>query len=730
MSKGLEQLQRLNRILVQLARRQQFQEDSFEQLLQDVLSTSARSLNVERVSLWFYTGDRQEIECVQLFQHSAHVFTAGMTLAAADYPQYFTALQQERTITADDARSDPRTQEFCTEYLDPLGITSLLDVPIWVEGRMVGILCHEHIGTARQWTVAEEQFAASLADLVSLAIETRERHRTLAALEQSEARLASFFQATSEAVIIHEEGQIVDLNTAAEQLFGYTSAELVGQSVLVLTHPTSQQLILDRIRAPREQPFEALARTKSGETLIVEVQGKWITYQGRRARVVGVRDITQRKRAEQSVQMAAQRQHLLAEIALRIRKTLDLPDILRTTVLEVRNYLQSDRVFIACLNLGSGQIRIVAAAMAPEWETHLELLLHNGHYRTWLLHTSQSISCQPLPEDDPALRELHRQHHIQSCLLIPIQHDYLGDRVLLGVHQCSAPRQWQPYEQQFLEQLATQVAIALQQAELYQQLAALNANLEYQVAERTEQLQQKMRELEELNHLKDVFLHAVSHDLRTPVMGTMMLLNHLLHSQTGDSVVVPRATIERIHQSQQRQLNLVETLLHIHLDNNQSLPLQCTPTSVATLLEQVLIDLKPLLEKNNTQVQQQVSDTLPPAKVDPEQLRRVYENLITNALKHNPPGLTLSFGAIAKDGMLYCTVADNGVGIQPEQRPHLFDLYYRGAAAHHRTGIGLGLYLCRQIITAHGGDIGVESIPPQGACFWFSVPLADASDFI
>ncbi len=725
MDKDFAQLQSLNRILVELARRQQFQEDSFEQVLRDILSTSAQSLKVERVSLWFYRSDRQQIECVQLFQHTAERFTAGMTLAAADYPQYFSALDQERTITADDAWHDPRTQEFRGGYLEPLGITSLLDVPIWVEGQMVGILCHEHIGPIRHWTVAEEQFAASIADLVSLAIESRDRHRALVALEQSEARLASFFQATSEAVIIHEQGKIVDVNAAAEQLFGYSSAELVGQSVLILTHPESQPLILERIRQPLDRPFEALALRKNGETRIVEVQGKSITYQGRWARVVGVRDITQRKIAEQRVQQAAQRQQLLAEIALRIRKTLELPDILSTTVLEVRQYLDSDRVFIACVNLGSGQIRIVAAAMAPAWQTDLELLLQNVHYRTRLLHTSQAVSCQPLPEDDSALGQLYQQYHIQSCLLVPIQHDYLGDRVLLGVHQCRAPRQWQAHEQEFLEQLATQVAIALQQAELYHQLAALNANLEYQVAERTEQLEQKMRELQELNHLKDVFLHAVSHDLRTPVMGTLMVLNHLLQAQTSESIVVPRTTLERIHQSQQRQLNLVETLLHLHLDTEQPLPLHCCPLSLASLVEQVLADLQPLLVKNNTHVLQEVKASLPWVNADAEQLRRVYENLITNALKHNRPGLTLRLGAIAKDSMLYCTVADNGVGIQPEQRPHLFDLYYRGTAAHHRAGIGLGLYLCRQIITAHGGDIGVESRPNAGACFWFSLPLAE-----
>ncbi|QLL29830.1 GAF domain-containing protein [Thermosynechococcus sichuanensis E542] len=727
MTPVIEQLQSLNRILVELARRQPFHGANFAEILQDILCTSARSLNVARVSLWFYSGDRQHIECAHLFQQSPQGLTAGMKLTASDYPCYFAALKEERTITAHDAWSDPRTQEFRHSYLEPLGVTSLLDVPIWVEGVMIGILCYEHIGPPRQWTVAEEQFAASLADLVSLVVESRDRHRALRALEESEARLATFFQATSEAVIIHEQGQILDVNAATERLFGYTATELVGQSVLLLTHPESRSLILERIQQPIDAPFEALARTKSGDALIVEVQGKSILYQGRWARVVGIRDITQRKTAEQNVRLAAQRQQLLAEIALRIRQTLELPEILNTTVVEVRRYLLSDRVFIVAYEPRTAEIQIVAAAMAPEWHTNLEALLQNAHYRSRLLTTPTTLSCGQTEILDPHLRQVYEAHHIQSCLLIPIHHQPQGACFLLGVHQCDRQREWQPHERAFLEQLAIQVAIALQQAALYQQLAALNANLEQQVAERTEQLQQKMRELEELNHLKDVFLHAVSHDLRTPVLGTLMVINHLLQSDTSDTIAVPRSTLTCIQHSQQRQLHLIETLLHIDGEQPPTFSLAIAPTSLATLVKEILADLQPLLEKNKATVKLNIPPTLPLVPVDPIQLRRVYENLITNALKHNPPGITITLTAEAQADSIYCTVQDNGVGICPDQRSRLFDLYYRGSESHHRTGIGLGLYLCRQIITAHGGEIGAEESQVQGATFWFRIPLASTT---
>jgi signal transduction histidine kinase len=107
---------------------------------------------------------------------------------------------------------------------------------------------------------------------------------------------------------------------------------------------------------------------------------------------------------------------------------------------------------------------------------------------------------------------------------------------------------------------------------------------------------------------------------------------------------------------------------------------------------------------------------------DPLQLRRVFENLLTNALNHNPPGLILTLQATVEEEMVHCTVADNGVGMNPEACDHLFERYVRGSRARS-TGIGLGLYLCRQIITAHGGQIGAISAPGAGATFWFTLPL-------
>ena len=141
------------------------------------------------------------------------------------------------------------------------------------------------------------------------------------------------------------------------------------------------------------------------------------------------------------------------------------------------------------------------------------------------------------------------------------------------------------------------------------------------------------------------------------------------------------------------------------------------------LVQDILEDLEPLLVRNQATVCNLLPANLPPLIADPQQLEQVFKNLITNALKHNAPGLQLTLKATVEDQQIRCSVEDNGVGMGPEVCDRLFKLYVRGLDNPHLTGIGLGLYLCRQIITAHGGRVGVESVPGTGAKFWFVLPL-------
>ena len=254
-----------------------------------------------------------------------------------------------------------------------------------------------------------------------------------------------------------------------------------------------------------------------------------------------------------------------------------------------------------------------------------------------------------------------------------------------------------------------------------QQLKSLNQTLEEQISDRTQELQQKMRELEKLSQLKDEFLHAVSHDLRTPVTGSILVFRRL-QNQISDPVNLSRSIIDRIVQSNERQLKLLDCLLAVQLSEH-GLALDRESIRLAQFVDEIALDLEPILAENQVSIENKIPLDLPEIHVDIFQLRRVFENLITNALKHNPPGLCLRISALFNVQMLTCIVEDNGIGIPEAECDLMFERYQQSSRTRRSLGVGLGLYLCRQIVQAHGGKIGVISALNRGAKFWFTLPI-------
>ncbi|HEY9301139.1 MAG TPA: HAMP domain-containing sensor histidine kinase [Phormidium sp.] len=226
-----------------------------------------------------------------------------------------------------------------------------------------------------------------------------------------------------------------------------------------------------------------------------------------------------------------------------------------------------------------------------------------------------------------------------------------------------------------------------------------------------------------------IFLHAVSHDLRTPVVGTSIVLQNLL-KKSGEKIMVRQAVLDRLIEGSDRQLALIDTLMNAHcIDKNMRL--DCEPIQLSEIVRSVLSDLSEVLSQNQIQVINNINAELPLVDVDKTQIWRVLNNLISNAVNHNPPRITLILNADIIEvqqpsiqSMIQCRIQDNGIGIAPTQQQRLFELYSKGSRARYMKGLGLGLYLCRQIIHAHGGKIGVNSRPGEGSTFWFTLPLA------
>jgi len=161
----------------------------FNEKLKQIIQKVARTLSCERVSVWRLEEAATSITTDFVYNLSTGKFLPGLTLHQKDYPGYFSCLKQNAYIVANNAHTHPCTLEFSGGYLTPLNISSMLDIPLQEGDRVVGVICHEHVGASRIWTENEQGFARSVSNIISLALESEKRRKAEEGLIKSQLNL-------------------------------------------------------------------------------------------------------------------------------------------------------------------------------------------------------------------------------------------------------------------------------------------------------------------------------------------------------------------------------------------------------------------------------------------------------------------------------------------------------------------------------------------------------------
>ncbi|MBE9035018.1 sensor histidine kinase [aff. Roholtiella sp. LEGE 12411] len=195
-----------SRALAELANHRAVSDGDLDTAFKVITQTAANALEVERVSVWIYNGDRTKLQCVNLYERSKQRFSAGAELKRKDYPIYFKTLATSCTIIVTDTRNDLRVKELWANLLEPENIVSLINAPIWVGGEVVGMVFHEQVGTPRHWELIEQNFVGSIADFVVLTLEVCDRIRAESALREAKevAEVANRAKSTFLANISYE----------------------------------------------------------------------------------------------------------------------------------------------------------------------------------------------------------------------------------------------------------------------------------------------------------------------------------------------------------------------------------------------------------------------------------------------------------------------------------------------------------------------------------------------
>ncbi len=262
----------------------------------------AETLEVFRAGIWTLSEDSATMRCLALYEATEKSYSRGMEVKASDLPHYFAAIMEENRIYAEDAQHDPRTLELTDSYLKPLGITSMLDAGILVEGKLVGVVCSEHAGPVRKWHSDEEAFASTVAAMVAQLLAVSER-------KKAEVQLRKLSQAVDQSpacvVITSTDGTIEYVNPKFAEITGYTPEEAKGKNANLLKsgdQPASfYKDLWDTLSSGNEWRGEFHNKKKNGELFWEAASispifdnGGIITHY-----VAVKEDITERKRTEE-----------------------------------------------------------------------------------------------------------------------------------------------------------------------------------------------------------------------------------------------------------------------------------------------------------------------------------------------------------------------------------------------------------------------------------------------
>lgn len=339
--------------------------------------------------------------------------------------------------------------------------------------------------------------------------------RTIEVLQEQEARYQLLFNSSNDAIFVHpfkseiEETRFTEVNDVACQMLGYSREELLQLGPADLNAPEVWEQIPMRVQKLLEERkilFELVLLTKTGKTLPVELNACLFELDGQLTVLSIARDISNRKRNEQEQQQQTLREQQLRAITNRIRQSLNLDDILTTTVNEVFQFLQCDRVLIFRLYLeGAGQV--IQESVRSGYPAMAEMLcldecFPEACYEFYQQAQPRIVNDVIQDEWGSCLVEVMVQEGVKSKIVAPIVHLQSGVEPfvwgILSVHDCTGTRQWQPAEAHFLQQIANQLAIALHHADLHRQVEnELNERrrAEYAVQQALER-EQQLRERE------------------------------------------------------------------------------------------------------------------------------------------------------------------------------------------------------------------------------------------
>lgn len=265
------------------------------------------------------------------------------------------------------------------------------------------------------------------------------------------------------------------------------------------------------------------------------------------------------------------------------------------------------------------------------------------------------------------------------------------------------------------------------------ELSRSNEQLQREVSQRKLALAELEQTRQQQLELKDRFLSHVSHELRSPLTAIYQFVTILLDELAGDLSREQREYLEIVLRNANQLRAMIEDLLEVTRIQTGRLSIEAQPMSIVEVIAETVSSLRALAGVKGIALSTDVSAHLPSAYADPQRIRQILRNLIENGIKFTPDNGTITIRAQLSDEehhAIHITVADTGCGISSEECEKIFERLYQGTSSIEagRKGLGLGLSICKELVSRHGGRIWVESRLGHGSNFFFTLPIFSSAN--
>jgi len=300
--------------------------------------------------------------------------------------------------------------------------------------------------------------------------------------------------------------------------------------------------------------------------------------------------------------------------------------------------------------------------------------------------------------------------------------------VLFGLKDNGRP--YTNQDEELIRITADELALAIQNALHFEEIRLFNHTLQAKIEDATSQLVKTNKELRHVDETKDEFISMASHQLRTPLTSVKGYLSMVLEGDTGKITNMQRQLLGEAFTSSERMVHLIGDFLNVSRLQTGKFILEQRMTDLGTVTEQEVNSLQTTATARELTLEYRKPSYFPMLYIDDNKIRQVIMNFIDNAIYYSTPETTIRVELSIVDGDALLQVHDTGIGVPKAEQAHLFTKFFRATNARKQRpdGTGIGLFLAKKIIVAHGGSMVFESVEGQGSTFGFRLPISQLSN--